>query len=176
VQRDTIAPLPLTDIRAIHEDPEEPLTLKSFCIELGGLDQEFVTAFLQHAGPGSNSPFVESELRHLGGAAAQDTTETTAAGGREGALMLRLVVADKSQFPAAAERAAQLFAAAGTLAVPTTSVNFGGDMAVLSNFNAAWPAAIRERLARVRTDYDPHGVFPFGPAQAGPGEAAPGEA
>ncbi|WP_308465354.1 FAD-binding oxidoreductase [Rathayibacter soli] len=165
VQRDTIAALPLADIRAIHEDPEEPLTLKSFCIELSALDPELVTAFLQSVGPGSDSPFFESELRHLGSAVAKDTADTTAAGGREGALMLRLVATGKAEFPAAAARAAQLFASAKRLTVPITSVNFAGDMAVPANFDAAWSAPIRDRLAQVRALYDPDGVFPFGPQQ-----------
>lgn len=161
--RDTAGPVDPRAIGTIHEDPEHPLPLKSFCAELSEVSPEFAAAFLAQLGPGSDTPFSEAELRHLGGAAARDTAETTAAGGREGAVMLRLVHTDPGDFAAAKERAQSVIAAAKPWSTPVTSVNFGGDMALPAAFESAWPTEIAARLARIRGRYDPNRVFPFGP-------------
>lgn len=160
---DTVRDLPLRDIATIHHDPEKPLPLRSFCAELARVDDDFITTFLDTLGPGSDSPFVESELRHLGGAAARDVPETSAVGGRSGRLMLRLVVEEPSAFDAASSVAADVFAAAAQFRSDATNVNFAGSMANREAFENAWPEAIGRRLGQVRGEQDPNRLFPFGP-------------
>ncbi|MGH3263029.1 MAG: FAD-binding oxidoreductase [Trebonia sp.] len=161
---DTVGELPLREVAAIHGDPEAPQPLKSFCAELTGIDQDLVTALLRLVGPEADSPFVEVELRHLGGAAARDTAETTAVGGRDGALMLRQVVENPSLFAAARDVSTDVFGAAVPWRAAVTNVNFAGNTAIPSAFEAASPDAIRSRLAELRAKYDPNRVFPFGPS------------
>jgi hypothetical protein len=45
-----------------------------------------------------------------------------------------------------------------------TTVNFAGAFALPGSYQASWPAETLTRLAGVRATYDPHKVFPYGPA------------
>lgn len=173
--RDTVGDLPLAEVHSIHGDPVDPLPLQSFCTELTGIDQDLVTAFLALLGPGTDAPFAESEIRHLGGAAAQ-VFDPGAVGGRGGALMLRLVIEDPKVAPQAAKIAAEVFAAAEAWKFGITNANFAGSMSKRPAFERSWPEVMRRQLAEVRERYDPNGLFPFGPGpipDAAPPVAAP---
>lgn len=173
---DTVGELPLADVHSIHGDPVDPMPLQSFCTELTGIDQDFVTAFLARLGPGTNTPFAESEIRHLGGDAAQDVINPGAVGGRGGALMLRLVIEDPAVASRASEIAAGVFADAGDRKFAVTNVNFAGSMSKRPAFERSWPESMRRQLAEVRATYDPNGLFPFGPGPAPAPDAAPAAA
>ncbi|HWC21130.1 MAG TPA: FAD-binding oxidoreductase [Flexivirga sp.] len=172
--QDTVREMPLAEVHSIHGDPVDPLPLQSFCTELTGIDQDFASAFLARVGPRTEAPFAESEIRHLGGVAAQDVVDPGAVGGRGGALMLRLVIEDPTVAPRASEIAAGLFADAGARKFSTTNVNFAGSMSKRPAFERSWPEPMRRQLAEVRAAYDPDGLFPFGPApvQDAPPQAA----
>ncbi len=73
---DTFSTIPVAGLARLHQDPEGPTP----GIGDGGLfdtlSPEAIESFLAVAGPGSGSPLVSAEIRHLGGALA-----TPAAGG-----------------------------------------------------------------------------------------------
>jgi FAD/FMN-containing dehydrogenase len=163
---DGVGELPTSMMGVIHSDPTTPLP----AWDLGGLlfsaDQELATALLAQVGAGTHSPLMIAELRHLGGRAATDVPEGSAAGGRAGRYSFYAIGApDPSLFekvlPAAAERFLQ---AVEPWVSPETNVNFAGRFASREHFASAWPPEIFARLESVRRAYDPGGLFTYGPA------------
>ena len=60
--------VPPVALARLHQDPEEPMPALTEHRLLGDLPREAVDAFVAVAGPGSGSPLVMAEIRHLGGA------------------------------------------------------------------------------------------------------------
>jgi FAD/FMN-containing dehydrogenase len=67
-EMDTFAPIPPVGLSRIHMDPEDPVPGISDTAMLDGLSAEMIDALVDTAGPGSGSPLLLVELRHLGGA------------------------------------------------------------------------------------------------------------
>ena len=65
---DTFAMVPPVGIAELHMDPPEPVPYTGEGMMLGELDAAAIDAFVAAAGPGSGSPLVSAEIRHLGGA------------------------------------------------------------------------------------------------------------
>jgi UDP-N-acetylenolpyruvoylglucosamine reductase len=60
--------MPAAGLVRVHGDPEDPTPAESDSRVLGELTEEAVDAFVDAAGPGSGSPLLMAELRHVGGA------------------------------------------------------------------------------------------------------------
>jgi FAD/FMN-containing dehydrogenase len=65
---DLFAPLAPAGLIELHNDPKQPMPGLSDHRLLGEVDDAAITAIVGAAGPGSGSPLVSVELRHLGGA------------------------------------------------------------------------------------------------------------
>jgi FAD/FMN-containing dehydrogenase len=65
---DTFAWMPTAGLSRIHMDPENPVPGIGEGMTIRELPDEAIEAFAAVAGPGSDSPLLLSELRHLGGA------------------------------------------------------------------------------------------------------------
>jgi FAD/FMN-containing dehydrogenase len=65
---DTIAPMGPAGLLAVHMDPPEPVPGAGDGALLDELPGEAIDALVAAAGPGSGSPLVSVEVRHLGGA------------------------------------------------------------------------------------------------------------
>lgn len=65
---DTFALVPPVGISELHMDPPEPVPSTGDAQMLGELTDAALDAFLAAAGPGSGSPLLSVELRHVGGA------------------------------------------------------------------------------------------------------------
>ena len=65
---DTFAMVPPVGIAELHMDPPEPVPYTGEGMMLGELDATAIDRFVRAAGPGSDSPLVSAEIRHLGGA------------------------------------------------------------------------------------------------------------
>ncbi|MEA2311063.1 MAG: hypothetical protein QOE28_1031, partial [Solirubrobacteraceae bacterium] len=68
VEMDTFAAIPPVGLSRIHMDPEHPVPGIGDTAMLGELSAETVDALVDIAGPGSDSPLLMTEVRHLGGA------------------------------------------------------------------------------------------------------------
>jgi FAD/FMN-containing dehydrogenase len=68
---DTFATQPPAGISELHMDPPEPGPALGDGMLLGELDSAALDAWLEVVGPGSDSPLVSVELRHIGGALAR---------------------------------------------------------------------------------------------------------
>ncbi|MET9312322.1 FAD-binding oxidoreductase [Kribbella sp. NPDC003505] len=168
---DAVGEMPASDIALIHNDPKDPTPAWDRGLMLDELDAEFVTAFLEVAGPDQQLPLVAVELRHLGGATERDVPEGSAVGGRGGAGTLTMIgVPDPNLFEKVLP--ATVDAVLGRLepwVSPETTVNFAGGFALPGSYQASWPADTFARLADVRAAYDPDSLFPFGPRQENSG-------
>jgi hypothetical protein len=67
-EMDTFAMVPPAAIAELHMDPPEPVPYTAGGMMLGELPREAIDAFVEVAGPGSGSPLLIAEIRHVGGA------------------------------------------------------------------------------------------------------------
>ncbi len=67
-ERDTMARIPAAELVHLHMDPPQPVPGIGAGSLIDALPPEAVAAFVAHAGPGSGSPLLSAEIRHLGGA------------------------------------------------------------------------------------------------------------
>ena len=68
---DTVATIPAPQLQELHMDPPGPIPGDGDGFLLDTLDAGALDALVAAAGPGSGSPLVSVELRHLGGALAR---------------------------------------------------------------------------------------------------------
>jgi hypothetical protein len=66
--QDTFAVASPSVLHELHQDPPDPVPALSTAALLGDLDSEAIGTLVDIVGPGSGSPFLSVELRHLGGA------------------------------------------------------------------------------------------------------------
>ncbi|GAA1598253.1 FAD-binding oxidoreductase [Kribbella hippodromi] len=165
---DAVGEMPGSDLPLIHNDPKDPTPSWDRGLLLSELDADFVSTFLQVAGPDQQLPMIAVELRHLGGATTRDLPETTAVGGRTGAATLAMIgVPDPALFDTALPAAADaVLTALKPWINPETTVNFAGAFTLPGSYKASWPTNTFTRLAELRTTYDPNRVFPYGPVNA----------
>jgi len=70
-EMDTFAMIPPTGLPALHMDPPEPVPGAGDGMLLGDFPAGAIDALVGTAGPGTDSPLVSIEVRHLGGAAGR---------------------------------------------------------------------------------------------------------
>jgi hypothetical protein len=68
---DSFAQMPTAGLSHIHMDPENPVPAIGEGLLIGELTDEAIDAWVAATGPGSGSPLLLSELRHLGGGAGR---------------------------------------------------------------------------------------------------------
>ncbi|MET4782998.1 FAD-binding oxidoreductase [Glaciihabitans sp. UYNi722] len=162
---DTIGVLPASQVGTIHNDLTEPGPGWVTGGLLNDLDQDFATELLATVGPDQQVPFIVVEIRQLGGRTFVDVPEGSAVGGRASGYTLSLVgVPNPDLFaqvlPAVAN---QVMSAIAPWISPETTINFAGDGSDAEQFGKAWPSAISERLSSLRMQWDPTGLFAYGP-------------
>jgi hypothetical protein len=159
---DTIGPLPATAVATIHADPDDPAPSWVSGAGLRDLDDAFADRFLAEYGPGSASPFVSAEVRHLGGAVAHDVDGGSAAGGRTAGYLLSLVGVNPPRVPDMVASAASFARWSAPWAASETNVNFLPAPWTEETLARAWSPETSARLRSVRAHHDPDGRFPFG--------------
>jgi FAD/FMN-containing dehydrogenase len=68
---DTFTIVPPAALSWLHMDPEEPMPFLGHGAVISELDHEAIDHFVGTAGPGTGSPLMMAEMRHLGGALAE---------------------------------------------------------------------------------------------------------
>lgn len=162
---DTLGMLAADQLHLIHSDPEDAAPSWSDGLLLGRLDDSFVDTLLAAAGPSSGAPVLGVELRHIGAATTRDVDEGSAIGGRDAQHTLMVLGApDPALFDTVLPGyMAGLRAAIAPWTSAETSINFVGNPHDVAEFSRAWSEESRERLASVRQQWDPTGVFAYGP-------------
>ncbi|SDF29541.1 FAD/FMN-containing dehydrogenase [Cellulosimicrobium cellulans] len=156
---DTVGELPVTAVATIHADPEDAGPSWVYGAGLRDVDGEFLDRFLAELGPGSGSPFVAAELRHVGGAGARDVEGGSAAGGRTAGFLLSLVGVNPPRLPDMAAAAASFAQWSQPWAATETNINFLPGPWTDETLARAWSPETAGRLASVRSAYDPTGLF-----------------
>jgi hypothetical protein len=74
-QMDTFVAMPASGLAAVHMDPPEPVPYAGDGGMLAALPADALDTMVRVAGPGSGSPLLSVEIRHLGGAAGRSAPE-----------------------------------------------------------------------------------------------------
>lgn len=156
---DTVGELPVTAVATIHADPEDAGPSWVYGAGLREVDGDFLDRFLAELGPGSGSPFVAAELRHVGGAGARDVEGGSAAGGRTAGFLLSLVGVNPPRLPDMVAAAASFAQWSQPWAATETNINFLPGPWTDDALARAWSPETSARLASVRAAYDPTGLF-----------------
>lgn len=156
---DTVGELPVTAVATIHADPEDAGPSWVYGAGLREVDGELLDRFLAELGPGSGSPFVAAELRHVGGAGARDVDGGSAAGGRTAGFLLSLVGVNPPRLPDMAAAAASFAQWSQPWAATETNINFLPGPWTDETLARAWSPETAGRLASVRSAYDPTSLF-----------------
>ncbi len=80
---DTVRPTPITELGALHMDPQEPTPVTGDGLQLAGFPPAALEALLRVAGPRADIPLLTVELRHLGGALTPGRTAGGAVSGMD---------------------------------------------------------------------------------------------
>lgn len=147
-----VAPAGLSDL---HMDPPDPVPYHSDHRLLGDLPAGAVEALLAAAGPGSGSPLLSVELRHLGGALARPAPHHGALAAIDGSFLCFAVgmAVDAPSTAAVDDHLGRLGAAMAPYASATRCLNFTDHATDPSAF---FPAETYRRLQAVKARSDPH--------------------
>ena len=156
---DTLAIVPATALGDISGDPQDPTPGLGRAVLLDTFTEAAADAFVELAGPGSDTPITSLEIRHLGGALRSSTPDPGAAGPLDSEILIH---------------------AAGAAPTPEASVAIATWLETMSERLAPWVAARRtlltfdeeepglrhsftdataDRLARITARYDPGGLI-----------------
>ena len=154
---DTFGMVPPSALAFLHMDPPEPVPAATGHRLYDELPAAAIDALVEVAGPDSGSPLVSAELRHTGAALARSGPDHGAVATLDGSLSMSAV--GMAPEPAIADAVrAQIEKITNELRPyeAGNSLNFTEGKVDLGR---AFPDDTVRRLARVRSDYDPDGVF-----------------
>jgi FAD/FMN-containing dehydrogenase len=155
---DTIGMIPVPALGHLHMDPEHPVPAKGDGLLLASLPAQAIDQLIKAAGPGTGSPLLVAELRHLGGEFARP---------RPGNGALAAIDADYALFaagiaptPEAAQAVAAGVAAVQSALAPWTARQMYLNFAETSRDPASfWSPHTYDRLRRIKAAVDPHNMI-----------------
>jgi hypothetical protein len=156
-----------TELGDLHMDPVEPVPAFIDGWLLRDLPPSALDALIELAGPGSGSPLLSVELRHLGGALADAAADHGALASFDAGFAVATVslVPTQEAAEAVGRHAAALRSALAPWEAGYNYANFAERSFDLADL---FPAATCDRLRRVKTRYDPgdliHSTHPVPPA------------
>lgn len=151
---DTFATMPSSALGQLHMDPEEPVPATGGHVVLADVTPDTLRELLRLAGPGSDSPLLSVELRHLDGALAARPDGAGALGAIDGRFLLFGVglAFDPDHAAAIDARVAALADALGPWRSEASLMNFSEHPTHASTFFAP---EVHDRLVAVKRQYDP---------------------
>jgi FAD/FMN-containing dehydrogenase len=157
-QVDTFRMMPPASLGALHMDPVDPVPLSFDGWLLADLPSQAVDGIIEQAGPGSGSPLLSVELRHLGGALLDASPEHGALAGLDArfATVVMSLVPDAETASTVRRWSGALRAALASCEAERNYPNFAERSSSLSDFFS--PSAC-ERLQRVKRQYDPEDLI-----------------
>ena len=149
----------------MHMEPEEPVPALGDHRLLDSLPAEAVDAFVDAGGPGSGSPLVHLELRHLGGALAEAPAGHGAIAKLDGeyALLGLGIPMDAASGAAIRAQLDRVTDGLARWAAPRTYLNFTIGPA---DGQSIFEPATYARLHAIKYAYDPDNVFRANPDMA----------
>lgn len=157
-EMDTFAIVPPATLPELHMDPPEPVPYAGSDNMLAELPPKAIDQLLEVAGPGSNSPLLSVELRHLGGALARPEPGHGALAAVEGSFLTYSVgmygdEASKAAVEANLASVNEAFAPYGGVRRYYNFVETKVEPSLLFDSESL------ERLRRVKAETDPDGIF-----------------
>jgi FAD/FMN-containing dehydrogenase len=155
---DTFAMLPPTELGTLHMDPVDPTPVFIDGWLLADLPSAAIDALVAAAGPGSGSSLLSVELRHLGGALADNAPEHGALASLDAGFATATInlVPDANMAAAVEGHAAIVRAALAPWEAEQNYPNFAERSFDLADL---FSPATRERLVRVKAHYDPRDLI-----------------
>ncbi len=155
---DTFAMLAPTGLGAVHMDPVDPVPAFVDGWLLADLPSAAIDALVEAAGPGSGSPLLSVELRHLGAALADAAADHGSLASLEAAFATATIsLVPNANMAAAVERhAAIVRASLAPWEAERNYPNFAERPFRGPDFHSP---ATRRRLGRVKTLYDPQDLI-----------------
>ena len=157
-EMDFMAPMPPAGLSGLHGDPETPVPVNSNTAILDSLPDAAIDAFIEHAGPGSNSVLLMAEFRHMGGAFGRSAAHHGALDRIAGDYLAFTggLAIDAAMDAIVEEQSDALIDALAPYGSGRNYLNFAERQVDASTgySDDAW-----ERLCRIRAEVDPEGVF-----------------
>jgi FAD binding domain len=155
---DTFAQMPAAGLCRIHMDPEQPVPGLGHHQVLEGLPDELIEVFTEHSGADSGSPLLLTEMRQLGGALSRANGDGGALSQLDAAfVMLGIGLPMTPQLGEAIQgHLDRLHEAVQPWATDGGYFNFAERPC---DADAILPPEVCARLAEVKRQYDPDGMF-----------------
>lgn len=171
---DMVGPMSYLDIDQVHLDPPVPVPFVLAGEFLSGFDGDVIAALLQQAGPETDCPLQEIEVRLLGGAYTRPSNIMDAVSGRDEPFFLTLVgLMVPPHMAAMPGSIASILKAMAPHASGRTFVNLHGVPGDEADRARAWSAEAYTRLVQAKGLYDPNNLLRFGHAIGQPAPAGP---
>lgn len=153
---DTFARIPTAGVLGIHMDPPTPTPGVSDHLLLADLPEAAIQALLEVAGPGVDTSLMIVELRQLGGALARPIAAALPLLRGRFALFTLAAVPVPAMFELGMKTTED---AAAALRPWSSGVAYPNFTERREEASAFFDATTRERLARLRAQYDPSGLW-----------------
>lgn len=155
---DTFARIPAPALQDLHMDPPEPVPGLSDHLMLAEAPPEAIDALVAAAGPGTDSPLLSVELRHLGGALARPAENGGPLASLDGQyLFFGVGIPMSPEIAEAIERSAgHVREVLSRWAAGRAYLNFAERP---TDTETAFPPDVYRRLQEVRAHYDPDDLF-----------------
>ncbi|MGW6276782.1 FAD-binding oxidoreductase [Kribbella sp. NPDC055071] len=152
---DTVAPIALSEVGKIAEEPEEPVPALLRTVLLSSFDDAAIDALVDVAAPGS--PLFAFEVRHLGGAFAQPDASQGAAGTLDEPYLLLTggFVPDPALAPTIGAAVQTALTAMSPWITDRVPPNFASDEPI----TALFPADAVDRRRTIKQAVDPAGTI-----------------
>jgi FAD/FMN-containing dehydrogenase len=157
-ETDTLATIPSDRLSELHMDPPQPVPNAGDGMLLSELSADAVDTLIGIAGPGSGSPLISVEVRHLGGALVNASASNGAQSSIDAGFALYAVgIAMDAEMKAAVQaHAAKVQDALAAWSAGRSFMNFTERRA---DPGELFDAATYARLRRVKGEYDPDDVI-----------------
>ncbi|GAA1762269.1 FAD-binding oxidoreductase [Agromyces humatus] len=154
---DTCADVAAAAAARLHLDPEAPTAVYANSIMLADLPDRAVEALVASAGPGSQSDLLFVELRQLGGALSRPSARAGALDRMDGSVLVLAVGTETgSGWEAVRAQVGRVTSMLEPWSTGSVYLLMADDEA---EARRGWPAASWQRLAALRAQVDPRGMF-----------------
>jgi hypothetical protein len=156
-EMDTFAMIPPPGLAALHMDPPEPVPGAADGMLVGDFSAPAIGALMDTAGPGTNSPLLSIEVRHLGGAAGRAEPEHGALAAVDAPYALFAVgmAATPEMKQAVSQRLDQLHAALA----PWAAGRFMNFTERPGHTGHMFDDDVYRRLREIKSSYDPQNII-----------------
>jgi hypothetical protein len=155
---DMLGPMPPAGLCEIHMDPEPPVPGLTHSAMIRELPDDAIDTFVGEVGPGSDSPLLLGELRHVGGALSRAREGCGALGFLDAAYLMLAV-----GLPMAPEMAQPVNAALDSLHDAMEPWAANGDYLNFAErptpVESLFPPDNLEHLREIKSKWDPNGVI-----------------